>query len=682
MEYENKGQEIVVSDGTVINVRPSAPTYVTSNIAGAATSIDDTDDNTTHDYTVEFAEKYQPDLELDDDTDAFGRPSHTWTWKNDEIGTYVDYDKLVAEYTTKVTGRDLYDALGSSAIDRCNVMVYIDGVDDHRQNPAVFSEANMIRSNTEAVGDTGNGVLTQVFHDTEEDEITVAIINTYLAIATDDYDEDDEVLDVDVYAFSDNFDRKDDAVVSGMEADNEDVDVSAYVEDDIMLVRIADGVIKEVLEPEIISDATVTAYSLTKHTVTTGGTTYDKADTRLYDQGILDDQYTTPENLKDLTYNIILDPYGYFIGLERNEDPDQYVFITGYEEYTKNLTTAVAEAGAIFVDGTMENIDVKVKSSMGWDPDGNPVENSWYTYSVNSSEEYTLTPVVTADDDDPFVGNVDVAQFAWSYTDDTKDIDKAHISLPAWAENAGVTQGTVNNNDVAKVVYGNADTVYISVDTEFLTNTSAPAVADRGSPWASSDDGMALIIDDVVSVTTGVKNANITVAQYEFGGNNVENDPDLTAAQGHDSARANASAGVYTLYNDDGYIIASIVVGEDAAASTNYVFALGSDANLETYSSEEDEHTWTRPVIVNGEEKELVYKGDAIEYIGRADMVEGNIYKVSYNADGEVMDSDLIVDITLGVNAITAAASLPALRSWTTSLMSRATTTWSCWLRI
>ena len=42
VEYENKGQEIVVSDGTVITVRPSAPTFVTSNIAGAATSIDDT----------------------------------------------------------------------------------------------------------------------------------------------------------------------------------------------------------------------------------------------------------------------------------------------------------------------------------------------------------------------------------------------------------------------------------------------------------------------------------------------------------------------------------------------------------------------------------------------------------------------------------------------------------------
>ena len=74
VEYENKGQEITVSDGTVITVRPSAPTFVTSNIAGAATSIDDTYDNTRQDYTVEFAEKYQPDLELDGDIDVFGRP--------------------------------------------------------------------------------------------------------------------------------------------------------------------------------------------------------------------------------------------------------------------------------------------------------------------------------------------------------------------------------------------------------------------------------------------------------------------------------------------------------------------------------------------------------------------------------------------------------------------------------
>ena len=51
----------------------------------------------------------------------------TWTWKKAEIGTYVDFDKMVAEYTTKVTGEDLYNLLGKTAIDDNTLFVYVDG---------------------------------------------------------------------------------------------------------------------------------------------------------------------------------------------------------------------------------------------------------------------------------------------------------------------------------------------------------------------------------------------------------------------------------------------------------------------------------------------------------------------------------------------------------------------------
>ena len=624
VEYTDKGQSITIN-GATISTGASNATYVTSNVYDAATSIDDTWDNTTHDYTVEFAEKYQPDLRLTRDVDAFGRPSHTWTWKRVEIGSYIDQEKLVAEYTAKVTGRDLYDLLGSYVVDHDELLVTIDGVSDIRSNDAIFGANNIIKSNTDGVGDTGNGVLTQVFRDSAEGITYIAIINTYLAIATDDFDEDDDTLDVEVYAYDHRGNNpnniKDTDVVSDMVADNEDVPVADYAEDDIMLVRIADGEILEVMDPEVVSDATLTAYSLTKHTITAAGTTYDRADTRLYDEGVLDEDYTAPENLKEQTFNIILDPYGYFIGLELNEDPDQYVFITGYDPYTKNLTSAIAEAGAIFVDGTMKNIDVKVNDTLsdwGWEPAGDPVDNTWYTYSVNSNDQYTLTPVVVANSADPTIANPDedAFQFAWSYSDqDGKDIDKSHISLPAWAAAAGVTQQPDGN--VGGVVYGNADSVYISVSTDDLDNTSvAPATAT--------------IIDGVESTTVGIQNTKMTVTPVA----NLN--------------RGLASGGVYTLYGDDGYIIAVIVVGEDAAASSNYVFVCSSDANLETYSADDDEHTWTRPVIVNGEEKELVFKGDSIDYIGSNNgahrMYEGNVYKVSYNANGEVTKAELIVN--------------------------------------
>ncbi len=63
VEYESKGTNVTVNGATVA-IGASKPTFVTSSIAGAATSINDTIDNTTHDYTVEFARSISP----------------TWSW--------------------------------------------------------------------------------------------------------------------------------------------------------------------------------------------------------------------------------------------------------------------------------------------------------------------------------------------------------------------------------------------------------------------------------------------------------------------------------------------------------------------------------------------------------------------------------------------------------------------------
>lgn len=47
-------------------------------------------------------------------------------------------------------------------------------------------------------------MLTQVFLDTQDDEITVTIINTYLAKAAEDYDEKNDDVDLDVYYVDNN----------------------------------------------------------------------------------------------------------------------------------------------------------------------------------------------------------------------------------------------------------------------------------------------------------------------------------------------------------------------------------------------------------------------------------------------------------------------------------------------
>ena len=73
--------------------------------------------NIKADDYVQFAEQYFNKLVKTPDVDDFGRPAYTWTWKSEEIDTYVDYTTLVAEYTKKVEYKDLYEAVGKLAAD-------------------------------------------------------------------------------------------------------------------------------------------------------------------------------------------------------------------------------------------------------------------------------------------------------------------------------------------------------------------------------------------------------------------------------------------------------------------------------------------------------------------------------------------------------------------------------------
>ena len=645
VEYENKGQEITVSDGTVITVRPSAPTYVTSNIAGAATSIDDTYDNTRQDYTVEFAEKYQPDLELDRDIDVFGRPSHTWSWKGYEIGTYVDYDKMVAEYTAKVTGRDLYDAIGRNILNDkdYDFIISVDGeTEEEFLDDAYFTEGNLVRTNTNGVGETGNGVLTQVFVDTAAKEVYIAVINTYLAV-TGDYNDKKDELDLEVYSIDDKDATskgvayvKDvtDSVTSTNALDpytedftvsGEDFAITGYVDGDVVLVNVADGEVQTIADPEVIADATIDAFKL-KSYVETDGTQYDYADSVTYDPEVLDNY--DRNNLKDITYNVILDPYGYMIGVERNEDPDQYLFLTGMDTSRSNLNSATAEANVIFLDGTVDTIDINTRRSMA--NTGNTLVdevsaskngatmNTWCTYTVNNEGVYTLNEVGPA-----LSANNDEAQSR--DTTRTTNIDKSHISLSG--------SGSLNR------VYGNDESVYLVVETDMIDSDSSYDI----SPTGTTSD--AAIIDDVASVVVGVENTDIdifnraTVAGL-YAGFTPSNIP---------TAEDNVSYGVYVLYDEDAYVIGAVVVGEDAGSTSNFVYAISDNANRESYSAESDEYTWTRPVSLNGEEVELSYVGDSLDEIdnvpdvnGDHGMLAGNWYYVRYYADGTVKTTERV----------------------------------------
>ena len=151
----------------------------------------------------------------------------------------------------------------------------------------------MTRANDDAVGETGNGVLTQVYQDIDTHEITIAVINTYLAQAEEDYDEKNEEVDLTVYHVDNDgsnrnpiYVKTDDTKVD-YTVESDEFDIEDVAENDLFLVTMADGAIQSMVAPEILSDSTITNFRLNKY-VTADGTQYNYADTVQYDEDVLD----------------------------------------------------------------------------------------------------------------------------------------------------------------------------------------------------------------------------------------------------------------------------------------------------------------------------------------------------------------------------------------------------------
>ena len=605
--------------------------YVTSNQT-YATAIDDArSTSSTTDAgrsIVELGEQlYMGDLQLNDNThDVFGRPARYWEYEGDEIGTYAKTELLKETYTTEVTGRDLYDLLGKATIEDYDFAIYVDGeTDEDILEDAYFTEGNLVRSNTNSVGETGNGVLTEVYVDTTEHEVTIAIINTYLAV-TDDYDDDDDEVDLEIYSVEDKGRQNDRIFVKNTDDEDgdpytvnnvtvagEDFDIADYVDGDVVLVTVADGEVQTLADPEVISDAVVDAFRLDRY-VETDGTQYNYADVITYDPEVLD-QYDDA-NMKDVTYNLYLDPYGYLVGIEQNEDPDQYLFLVGMDTSASNFSGTTADANVIFMDGTMATIEINTRRSENAE-EGDLVDgasatmNTWCKYTVNNQDVYTLTEV------DGDIGNDDVAQ---NHDTVRTEIDRSHISLTGAGNPARV--------------YGNDETVYLVAETEMINSDTRYDVAPN------NDTNHAAVIDDVTSVVTGVENADIEVfnraeviALYD--------DPAIVPSTG---AEDNISYGVYALYDDEAYVVGAVVVGEDAGSTSNFVYVISDNANRESYSSADDEYTWTRTVVLDGEETEISYVGDSLDEIGQDNMDQGFWYYVRYYADGTVKETTKITD--------------------------------------
>ena len=603
--------------------------YITSN-ADYAMAIDDTqstDANTDAGRSiVELGEQlYQGDLQLNDNThDVFGRPARYWEYDGDEIGTYAKTELLKQSYTTEVTGRDLYDLLGSSTIREYSFNISVDGeTEEDVLGDAYFDEGNLIRSNTKGVGDTGDGVLTEVYVDVINKTVDIAVINTYLAKAVDDYDERNDEATYAVWSIEDKgrdnlvktLPDGDEVITTDLTVNGDDFAIEDVAKDDIVLVRVADGEIQEMIAPEVLDGVEITAFR-TGHYVTVDGTQYDYADSIQYDEDVLD-EYDHP-NMKDTTYNVYLDPYGYAIGVEIVDEQNNYVFLTGMDSSNSNLANRNLDANVIFLDGTMDTVTVDSSDSEFYTELG-ALMNTWCIYTVDNNGVYTLTEVATNNDQfaaqKEDVGQGENVDYSNVIDDELVTLDKSHITLDGFKE-AG---------EAYYRVYANDDSVFLTAETDVI--------------HAKNPDALTVIVSDVNTVTTGIQNVNLKAWNAA-----AVQDDDADYAN---VALANISNGVHTLFDDDGYVIAAVVIGEDDGAAVNYAFATTNSMNREAYDKNNDEYTWTREAIVNGEVVTLTEIGDTKPEI--EEMEQGQWYEVRYDVNGNVRRVDALSNAPTGM---------------------------------
>ena len=418
------------------------------------------------DNKMQFAEKYFTKLTAKADSDAFERPATTWAVGNEKVGTYVDYTQMVAEYTTAVSGKELYDAVGKTAFEDYDFYSYVDGAEsDFYKNIAKNNKDDIKTVKGDEV--SGNGALTQVFVDNDKEKAVVTVINTYLAQAKSDYSSKKDSVSYKLFGAT--------GTVNG-DVSGEDFSIENVKEDDFTLVTYSykDEEIKSIDEVKTIADTEIQKFKSGKDgNLTVDGSKYDYSKTATYDPEVLE-KYTEEggkvTNLKDVTYNIYVDQYGYVIGVEEVDAPDNYVFVTGVDENSSNLANKTWTANAIFIDGTAKTIEVK-DGSKTFGREG-AIINSWYTYTVNNSDEYSLTQV-------KYDKITDKKSLVAQHKDNiTLKIDAKNISLAGNSE----------------TVYGNDSTVYLLADMDKVGTTNVIAGVDE--------------------VVTGVKNAAFTTKWY------------------------------------------------------------------------------------------------------------------------------------------------------------------------
>ena len=387
--------------------------------------------NGTYGQTIELGEElYEGDLKLNDDTrDAFGRPANRWMYGLTEIGFYPA--EALAVYTAKVTKGDLYSLVGKSVLDdiaRNNASstdeytfsVYADGepiydgVHGNSGFTTAIREEYFLNNSSAAAGvgytnnQAGKGVRTEVYLD-GDGNLTIAYINTYLAQATANYNDKNNTLNIDVITAPVDF-QAGTETVAVTQLSGDDFDLKNYKEDDYILYTVADGDVATVAPATLVSGK-VGSYTV-ESSVTLDGTKYEYAakieGSKQNASDTVDGAKATEYRVGD-TATLVLDQYGYVLYVDSSAiSLANYVYVDGI--VAKSGFGNNYMANVYFTDGTSAEVtlnkicdaDGDELSTAGFGSVVNAADgvdedqyNGWYSFSVNSSDKYTLRAAET-----------------------------------------------------------------------------------------------------------------------------------------------------------------------------------------------------------------------------------------------------------------------------------------------
>ena len=554
-------------------------------------------------YYIQLGEElYDGDLELRNNSeDDFGRPSRTWVYDGEDIGTYAKTELIRVTYTEKVEGGDIYNDIGSTACDY-DLTYFVNGVEKSTSETKDVADI-LARRNETQVGTTGNGVLTEVYVDTNAEETTIVEIHTYLAQATSDYNDRTEKLSLRVYLAVDKSGTTPDEKIINRSVDLDDfAGIESYEKDDFVLVTFAgeDREIKSIDDPEIISDVEISSYSVKgdddedvkekymMKSITVDGTKYSASADAAYDAECLWN-YKMSE-LKETTYDVILDQNGYVVGLEKNSGSSNYAFVVGYEVTSSWLASAVDKALVITVDDNGDAVMETVKIRDNKMPEDDMKQlfgqakakshsgiNKWITYEMDG-DVMVMKSCVDNQFRDESVTTID-REYA---TLEGKEID--------------ATGGSFNGKNV--VVYGNSKSVYVAVE---------------GDDDVDETNGS---IVDINGVTVGIKNTSIDVEKTY-----------------------NYAKGAYVLYSG-GYVKYAVVVGEDGSISDRLVY-LTDGIGEKYYDKTLDKDLYVYEGIIGGELNDRIISEVATDNTpSKNDLEEGQLYTAKFDADGIITEME------------------------------------------